>query len=105
MTPYCSIKISAPTEEEAHRISKSLIEQKLVAGTMIYNGNCHYWWDGKVVERMYWNIGAFSLMDKKDQIISEVRKLHSDTCPIIAFTEIDGNEEFLQWITESVKEA
>ncbi len=99
---YCRVRISATLEKEANNISKTLVKKKLVAGTMIYSGNCHYWWNDKVVEKQYWNIGAFSLMKHKGAIIQEVKRLHSDECPIIAFNEIDGNEEFLGWIDESV---
>lgn len=99
---YCRARISATSTEEANKISRTLVEKKLVAGTMIYQGNCHYWWDDKVVEKVYWNIGAFSLGKHKQEIIDEVKKLHSDQCPIVAFNEIDGNEEFLKWIDESV---
>ena len=99
---YCRVRISATSEEEANKISKTLVEKKLVAGTMIYKGNSHYWWKGEIVEKLYWNIGAFSLTKNKDKIIEEVRKLHSDECPIIALNEIDGNEDFLTWIKESL---
>lgn len=94
---YCRVRISA-TSEEANAISRILVEKKLVAGTMIYKGNCHYWWNKEIVEKMYWNVGAFSLIKHKDSIIDEVKKLHTDECPIVAFNEIDGNEEFLEWI-------
>jgi len=99
---YCRVRISATSEEEANAISKTLVKKKLVAGTMIYKGKCHYWWDNEVVEKMYWNIGAFSLMKHKESIIEEVKRLHSDECPIITFNEIDGNKEFLQWIDDFV---
>ena len=99
---YCRVRISAPFAEEANKISRTLVEKKLVAGTMIYQGNCHYWWEGKVVEKVYWNIGAFSLVKHKQEIIDEVKKLHSDQCPVITFNEIDGNKEFLKWVDESV---
>ncbi len=100
---YCRVRISATSQKEADNISKTLVKKKLVAGTMIYDGNCHYWWDSKVVERKYWNIGAFSLMKNEQKIIDEVRKLHSDKCPIVAFNNIDGNDDFLKWIRESVE--
>lgn len=100
---YIRARISATTAKEANAISRTLVEKKLVAGTMIYSGNCHYWWDGKVVEKKYWNVGGFTLSKHKKKIIEEVRKLHSDICPIIAFNEIDGNLDFLRWIKESVE--
>jgi uncharacterized protein involved in tolerance to divalent cations len=94
--------ISATSESEANKISKTLVQKQLVAGTMIYSGNCHYWWEGKIVGKLYWNIGGFSLAKHKEAIIKEVKKNHSDKCPIIAFNEIDGNKEFLNWIKDSV---
>lgn len=103
MSQYCRVRISATSETEANTISRALVTMKLVAGTMIYNGNSHYWWKGEIVERVYWNIGAFSVLTNKEAIINEVRKLHSDECPIIAFNVIDGNEDFLQWIDASIK--
>ncbi len=100
---YCRVRISATSQEQAYLISKTLVEKKLVAGTMMYSGNCHYWWDNKIQEKVYWNIGAFSLMKHKQRIIDEVRKLHSDKCPVITFNEIDGNEDFLEWVNDSVE--
>ena len=103
MTQYCRVRISATSEAEANTISQALVAMKLVAGTMIYSGNCHYWWEGEIVEKIYWNIGAFSVLTHKESIINEVRKLHSDKCPIVAFNVIDGNEDFLKWVGDSTK--
>jgi len=59
-------------------------------------------WEGKIVEKEYYNIQAFSLIKNKEQIIKEIKKIHSDKCPIIAFIKIEGNQEFLDWIKNSV---
>ena len=58
---------------------------------------------GKIVEKEYYNISFFSLFKNKEKIIEMVKKHHSDKCPIVAFFEMDGNQEFLDWIKESVK--
>jgi periplasmic divalent cation tolerance protein len=100
---YCRVRISATSEEEANKISKHLVKEKLVAGTLITSGNSHYWWEGEMVEKMYWNIGCFSKPHHKDEIIEEVRKSHTDKCPVIALNIIDGNQDFLDWIDNSVK--
>ena len=99
---YVRARISATSAAEANRISQMLVAKKLVAGTMVYSGNCHYWWKGKIVQRKYWNIGAFTLAKHKKAIIAFVRTLHGDQVPIIAFNTIDGNKDFLHWIDESV---
>lgn len=99
---YCQVLISATTKEEADKISDLLISKKLIAGSLITKGDSRYWWDGKIVEKEYFNISCFSLIKNKDKVVREVKLIHSDKCPIIVFTEIDGNIEFLNWIKENV---
>lgn len=100
---FRQVLISATNQEEANSISDTLVKKKLIAGSLIIKGPSRYWWEGKIVEKEYYNIQAFSLEKNKSRIISEVKKIHSDKCPIIAFFEMDGNDEFLNWVKESVK--
>ena len=99
---FCQILISATNRLEANTISDTLVKEKLVAGSLITKGPSRYWWKGSIVEKEYYNISVFSLSKNKDKIIKEIKKYHSDKCPIISFVEIDGNQEFLEWIEKSV---
>ncbi len=100
---FCQILISATSKKEADRISNALVRKRLIAGSLIIKGPSRYWWRGRIVERIYYNVQGFTLIKNKLEIISEVKKIHSDECPIITFASIDGNSEFLKWIKESVK--
>ena len=100
---FCSVLINAVSQEEANKISDVLVKGKLVVGSLITKGPSKYWWEGKIVEKEYYNIQSFSLIKNKSRIIAEVKKIHSDKCPIIAFFKIDGSDEFLNWIKESVE--
>ena len=100
---FCQVIISATSRKEANRISDTLVKKRLIAGSLIIKGPSRYWWKGKMVEKEYYNIQAFSLMRNKAKITTQVKKIHSDECPIIAFLLIDGNAEFLRWIEESVE--
>ncbi len=102
-TSYCKIIISATSKQEADRISDMLIHKKLIAGSLILNGPSRYWWENKIVEKEYYNIQAFSVFRHKEAVIMEVKQIHTDKCPIIAFLPLDGNQEFLKWIEESVQ--
>jgi len=46
---YSRVRISATTQEEANTISKTLVEKRLVAGTMIYSWDCDYWREWEIV--------------------------------------------------------
>lgn len=100
---FCQIIINATNKEEADKISDKLVKNKLIAGALIIKGPSRYWWKDKIVEKEYYNIQAFSLIKNKNKIIEEVKKIHSDECPIIAFFKMDGNEEFLDWVKNSVE--
>ncbi|MFH1400166.1 MAG: divalent cation tolerance protein CutA [Nanoarchaeota archaeon] len=100
---YCHIIISATSKAEANLICDSLLQAHLIAGGLIIDGPSRYWWEGRVVERKYFNIQAFSRREKKDEIVAKVKALHADECPIVAFYAIDGNKELLDWIDESVR--
>lgn len=100
---FCQVLISATSKEEADKISDSLVLQKVIAGSLIIKGPSRYWWNGKIVEKEYYNIQAFTLKKNKEMIISEVRKIHSDECPILAFFDMDGNDDFLDWVKNNVK--
>ena len=101
-TSFCQILISATTKPEADKIADMLLRKKLIAGSLIISGPSRYWWKNKIVEKEYFNVQAFSVSKHQDTIIKEVKKIHSDKCPIIAFLQMDGNSEFLEWIKESV---
>lgn len=103
MEEFCQVIINAVTKEEADKISDILVTNKLVAGSLIIKGPSRYWWKDKIVEKEYYNIQAFSLMKNKERIIEEVKKVHSEECPIIAFFKMDGNDEFLNWVKNSVE--
>lgn len=72
-----------------------------MAGYLITKGPSRYWWEGEIVEKEYYNLQGFTLANNKEKIITEVKKIHSDKCPIIAFMKIDGNKEFLKWVKDS----
>lgn len=95
--------ISATSKEEAEQICDKLLKENLVAGTLITDGDSRYHWEGEIVNETYYNINCYTLKSNKQAIIDTVREIHSDDTPIIEYTEIDGNDDFLEWIEENVK--
>jgi periplasmic divalent cation tolerance protein len=95
--------ISATSKEEAEKICDQLLEEKLLAGTLIIDGDSRYHWKGEIVNETYYNIHAYTLQKHKQEIIEKVKQIHSDETPIIEYMEIDGNQDFLEWIEETVR--
>lgn len=95
--------ISATSREEAEQICDKLLDDNLVAGTLITDGDSRYHWKGDIVNETYYNINCYTLESNKQEVIDTVREIHSDETPIIEYTEIDGNQDFLEWIEGNVE--
>ncbi len=105
MSKYIVIFITTATEKQAKRIANTLLTQKKVACVSILpRVHSLFWWKSKID-----SAGEVLLMVKTESRLLEatvklVRKLHSYDVPeIIALPIIGGNEEYLEWISESLK--
>lgn len=94
--------ISATTKEEAGKILDSLLTKRIIAGGLITHGPSRYWWEGTIAENEYYNISTFIPARNKAVLIDSVRELSSDETPIIALFPMEGNQDFLDWVDESV---
>lgn len=100
---YIKAVISATSKQEADRISDMLVKRELIAGTMIFSGPSRYHWEGEIVEKEYYRVQGHTVLENKEKIIELVEDIHSDEVPIIEFTEVDGNQGFLDWVEENVR--
>jgi uncharacterized protein involved in tolerance to divalent cations len=101
---FYQVTVSSTSEEEAAQILDALTKLRLAAGGLITQGQSQYWWQGERVKKTYFNLSLFTIGKHRDQLIQQVRSLHADVTPIIAFVQIaDGNQDFLDWINLSVQ--
>jgi len=95
--------IHLPSETEAEEIGRELLEEGLVAGTFVNPGFSQYHWKDEIEEARYWRLEAFCPAERKDDIIELVESQSSEEVPAIAFSDIDGNQDFLDWIEENTR--
>jgi periplasmic divalent cation tolerance protein len=96
------VYITAPNEEEAAKIARAVVEERLAACVNIVKGvRSIYSWQGKIED------DAEVLMIVKTQrhlfesLERRVKELHSYTVPeIIALPIIEGSEDYLNWLKE-----
>ena len=99
---YCIINTTASNREEALRISKFLVENKLVACcniienvTSVYSWNSRINEDGEVLIIMKTKVSLY------DKVEEEIKRLHSYDVPeIICSPLLTGSKEYLGWIEE-----
>lgn len=101
---YIVIFITAKDKEEARLIAAKLVEQKLAACVNIIEGiESVFWWEGKVDQAQE---ALLILKSKKSlfkEILKTVKKMHSYKVPeVIALPIVQGSQDYLQWINQSV---
>ncbi|NTU42145.1 MAG: divalent-cation tolerance protein CutA [Nitrospirales bacterium] len=98
------IYITAADEEEAGRIARSLVEERLAACVNIVAGiRSIYSWEGRVEDGSEVLMIAKSRRDLFDRLSQRVKELHSYTVPeIIVVPIIEGSPDYLKWLEEAI---
>lgn len=101
---FIIILITAGSIDEAHQISRMLLEQKKVACVNIVpNISSLFWWQGKIDQENEVLLLAKTKKSKFPEIINLVKKVHSYDVPeVIALPIIAGNPDYLAWIEREI---
>jgi len=94
--------ITASNEDEAAKIAKALVENKLAGCVnIIKNIRSIYSWQGKIEDEPEVLMIAKTQKSLFNDLSKKVKELHSYTVPeIIALPIVDGSEDYLQWLRE-----
>src|ERR1700688_2805338 len=100
-THYIIVLVTAKDKKEAEKISRGLLEAKLIACANIIEGvQSLFWWQGKIDSS---NEVLLVLKTKKilfNKISTKVKSLHSYQTPeIIALPLVAGCKDYLDWIS------
>jgi len=99
---YMAVLITAPKEEEAVNIAKTLLEEKLAGCiNIIRNVRSIYFWQGKIEDDSEVLMIVKTKADLFDKLSERVKSLHSYTVPEIIGIKIKkGSEDYLKWLSE-----
>jgi len=94
--------ITVSSEDEAAKIAKALVENKLAGCVnIIKNIRSIYSWQGKIEDEPEVLMIAKTQKHLFDSLMKKVKELHSYTVPeIIALPIVEGSEEYLKWLRE-----
>lgn len=98
------VYVTASNHNEAERIASDLVEKRLVACANILGPMTSiYRWEGEIAKEEEVPLILKTTADKIDQVIAEIKLIHSYDCPCVVALEIaKGNPEYLNWITKEV---
>ena len=106
MTDKIVVLVTASSLRESKKIAKHLVDARLAACVNITApAQSIYRWQGKVAEDKEFLLVIKSSRELFEEIKAAVTKLHSYSNPeIICLPIVDGSEDYLQWIGDSVKQ-
>ncbi|MGB5219300.1 MAG: divalent-cation tolerance protein CutA [Smithella sp.] len=102
MKSYIQISTTTETKEEAQKIAKYLVEQKLAACVQITGPiESTYRWKGKVETSAEWLCLIKTRESLFGRVEAAIKKLHPyETPEIIAMPLINGSVEYLKWLDD-----
>jgi periplasmic divalent cation tolerance protein len=94
------IYITTDSADEAQRIGRALVEERLAACVNILDGmKSLYWWEGEVSEGDETVLIAKTRSSLVDALTERVKALHSYSCPCVISVPLEGgNPDYLAWI-------
>ncbi|OGR82094.1 MAG: hypothetical protein A2636_03190 [Elusimicrobia bacterium RIFCSPHIGHO2_01_FULL_64_10] len=106
-TEACVVFLTAANREEAEKISRTLVTERLAACVnQAGEVRSRYWWDGKIETGAEILVIAKTTRRAFPRLQKRVRELHSYSVPeVIALPVIDGNPAYLRWIKDSLKQS
>lgn len=105
MTEFIEISWTSDSLEEARKISRRLVNERLVACAQIIPWiESIYLWDNQLETTQESKI----ILKTTEQNFTEVKQIIEDNCnyeiPEITYRKIDGiNQAYFDWLTESTK--
>jgi periplasmic divalent cation tolerance protein len=94
------VYVTAADGEEAKRIGRQVVEERLAACANILPGATSiFCWQGKLEEASETVLILKTTERMLEPLIGRVKSLHSYDCPCIeALPVVEGNRDFLEWV-------
>ena len=105
MTDILQIITTTATADDAQRIARALVEQRLAACVQIVGPiESVYRWQGKIEIAGEFQCWIKTRSDLFDRVEQTIRQLHSYEVPeILAVPVVAGSQKYLDWLREETE--
>ena len=102
---FSIVYITAANLEEADKIGKTLVTERLAACVNIFPIRSIFRWKEKIDEANEYGMIVKTKSKKIKEIEKRVKELHSYEIPcVVSFRMDSGSDGYLKWIEESVED-
>jgi periplasmic divalent cation tolerance protein len=97
--------IACKSTDDARRIGKTLVAERLAACVNILPGmESHYWWNGKMESAQEAVLLAKTTAEAREALLERVLDLHPYETPCMVFLPVTGgNPDYLEWIAREAE--
>jgi periplasmic divalent cation tolerance protein len=101
---YSIIYITTSGLDEAKKIAKTLLNERIVACcNIIPQIESLYWWEGEIEEDQESLLLAKTRSNLVDKVIARVEEIHSYETPCALEIQIkEGSEDYLDWLENAL---
>lgn len=105
MSEHSVVLITASSQEEARKIGRTMVEERLFACVNIISPiQSIFHWEGKVNDEKEVLVIAKTKTGLFNEVVKRVKELHSYTVPEVLFIPIlQGSEDYLNWVDAETK--
>jgi len=98
--PYNIVIMTAPNKEEAEKIVRILLEERLIAcANIIDSVSSFFWWQTKIEEEKEVLVIMKSHESLFKKLSKKVKEIHSYDIPeILALPIVNGSQSYLDWM-------
>jgi len=106
MSSYVIVIVTVANREEAMKIVRSLLQERLIACANIVGPvSSIFWWEGKIDEASEFLVFMKSHENRFERLSEKVAEIHSYEVPeIIALPIIKGSPPYLEWLSDSLQQ-
>jgi len=92
------VYITAGDMKNASEIARELVSRRLAACVNMFPISSVFRWNDKIEEQNEIALLVKTDSSRLDEIITVVKSLHTYDLPAIEFWEIEGEQEYLDWV-------
>ncbi|MDA2958807.1 MAG: divalent-cation tolerance protein CutA [Actinomycetota bacterium] len=101
---HVEVQITCGSDDEAHRIASTLVDERLAACVQCLPIHSVYNWDGEVQNEPEILLLAKTTSDRIGDLVDMVVDLHSYDVPAItAVPIVAGTTDYLDWVTDMTR--
>jgi periplasmic divalent cation tolerance protein len=105
MATVCMVFMTAPDQDTAVRLTRTVVEEGLAAcGNLIEGVRSIYSWKGEVHDDAEVLVLFKTTLERVDSLRFRLIELHPYDCPEVLVVETDGGHaDYLEWVAETVR--